>query len=135
MTPGPAVRAPRSICTSTVAAPPDAGRPGKGPEFEDDKYLELWNLVFMQYEKHAGGSMTKLPKPSIDTGSGLERVAAAVGGFDSNYGTDLLAPMVDTAKRLAARSTSTTRRPYRVIADHARATAFLIADGVFPEKS
>jgi alanyl-tRNA synthetase len=118
-------------------APPDAGEPGKGPEHEDDRYLELWNLVFMQYEKHPDRSMTKLPKPSIDTGSGLERVAAAVGGFESNYDTDLLAPLVETAKRLAGPNAPTDKgeAPYRVIADHARATAFLIAEGVFPEKT
>jgi alanyl-tRNA synthetase len=116
-------------------APPHAGVPGKGPAHEDKLYLELWNLVFMQYEKHPDRSMTKLPKPSIDTGSGLERVAAGAGGFDSNYGTDLLAPLVDTAKRLAGGAGDHGEAPFRVIADHARATAFLIADGVFPEKT
>ncbi|MCR9163037.1 MAG: alanine--tRNA ligase [Nannocystaceae bacterium] len=116
------------------AAPGLAGTPGKGPEFEDDLYLELWNLVFMQYEKHNDGPMTALPKPSIDTGSGLERVAAVVGGFDSNYGSSLLAPLVDLGKALADGNDSKGESPYRVIADHARATAFLIADGVFPDK-
>ena len=121
-------------------APPDAGKPDKGPAYEDDKYLELWNLVFMQYEKLEGGQMKKLPKPSIDTGSGLERVAAAVAGLQSNYETDLLAPLVQEAKRLAAEATGGAaptgkgEAPYRVIADHARATAFLVADGVFPDK-
>ncbi len=116
------------------AAPGLAGTPGKGPEFEDDLYLELWNLVFMQYEKHKDAPMTELPKPSIDTGSGLERVAAVVGGFDSNYGSSLLAPLVDLGKELADGNDSKGESPYRVIADHARATAFLIADGVFPDK-
>ena len=115
-------------------APGLAGTPGKGPEFEDTLYLELWNLVFMQYEKHKDGPMTSLPKPSIDTGSGLERVAAIVGGFDSNYGSSLLAPLVDLGKELAHGNDSKGEAPYRVIADHARATAFLIADGVFPDK-
>ncbi len=122
------------IC-NTGAAPPLAGTPGKGPEFEDDLYLELWNLVFMQYEKHQGRSTTELPKPSIDTGSGLERVAAVVGGYDSNYGSSLLAPLVDLGKELADGNTSKGEAPFRVIADHARATAFLIADGVFPDKN
>ncbi|MEM6295780.1 MAG: alanine--tRNA ligase [Myxococcota bacterium] len=116
------------------AAPPLAGTPGKGPEFEDGIYLELWNLVFMQYEKHQGKPMTALPKPSIDTGSGLERVAAVVGGHDSNYGSGLLAPLVDLGKELANGNDTKGEAPYRVIADHARASAFLIADGVFPDK-
>ena len=117
-------------------APKTAGQPGTGPSYQDDDFVELWNLVFMQYEKHADGQMTKLPKPSIDTGSGLERVAAAVLGCDSNYGTDLLAPLVDEAKRLAAgrHPDDVGEAPFRVIADHARATAFLVADGVFPDK-
>ncbi len=116
------------------AAPGLAGTPGKGPEFEDGIYLELWNLVFMQYEKHQGAPMSELPKPSIDTGSGLERVAAIVGGYDSNYGSELLAPLVELGKELAHGNDSKGEAPYRVIADHARASAFLIADGVFPDK-
>jgi len=118
------------------AAPGHAGEPGRGPGFEDNLYLELWNLVFMQYEKHEGGRMTSLPKPSIDTGSGLERVAATVAGVESNYETDLLAPMVACAKRLAGATgaSSGSEAPFRVIADHARAAAFLIADGVFPDR-
>lgn len=116
------------------AAPGLAGTPGKGPEFEDGIYLELWNLVFMQYERHKDRPMSELPKPSIDTGSGLERVAAVVGGHDSNYGSVLLAPLVDLGKELAGGNDSKGEAPYRVIADHARASAFLIADGVFPDK-
>ena len=116
------------------AAPGLAGTPGKGPEFEDGIYLELWNLVFMQYERHKDRPMSELPKPSIDTGSGLERVAAVVGGYDSNYGSILLSPLVDLGKELAHGNDSKGEAPYRVIADHARATAFLIADGVFPDK-
>ena len=122
-------------------APPSSGEPGRGPAFESDKYVELWNLVFMQYEKHADGSMTALPKPAIDTGAGLERVAAAVQRVGSNYETDLLAPLVECARRLAQSRGSTAalaakgEAPLRVIADHARAAAFLIADGVFPDKA
>ena len=117
-------------------APPDGGKPGKGPAFEDTRYTELWNLVFMQYEKHAGG-MDKLPAPSVDTGAGLERLAAVVEGVSTNYETSLLAPLVDKAKRLAGVSGDQGEREasFRVIADHARATAFLIADGVMPEKT
>ncbi|MCA9706476.1 MAG: alanine--tRNA ligase [Myxococcales bacterium] len=120
-------------------APATAAEPRTGPSHDEDGFVELWNLVFMQYEKPGDGSMRPLPKPSIDTGSGLERVAAAVMGKDSNYGTDLLAPMVEHAKRLAAAGgaapSGAGEAPFRVIADHARATAFLVADGVFPDRA
>ena len=108
-----------------------------GPAYEDNSYMELWNLVFMQYEKHTGGSMTKLPAPSVDTGAGLERLAAVFEGVQSNYETSLLAPLVERAKSLAGVSGPQGEREasFRVIADHARATAFLIADGVTPEKT
>ncbi len=114
-----------------------AGTPGRGPSFEDDAYVELWNLVFMQYEKHPDGTMTKLPKPSIDTGAGLERMAVAVAGVASNYETDLFVPLVERARALAGtrRPLEKGEAPLRVIADHARATAFLVADGVFPDKA
>jgi len=112
-----------------------AGRPCLGPACDCDRWLEIWNLVFMQFNRDASGRMTPLPKPSIDTGMGLERIAAVVQEKSSSYDTDLLRPLVD---RVAARA----GRPYgadaeddvsiRVIADHARATAFLIADGVTP---
>ncbi len=117
-------------------APPDGGKPGKGPAFEDTRYMELWNLVFMQYEKHEGG-MDKLPAPSVDTGAGLERLAAVVEGVASNYETSLLAPLVEKGKQLAGVSGNQGEHEasFRVIADHARATAFLIADGVTPEKT
>jgi alanyl-tRNA synthetase len=118
-------------------APPDAGQPGKGPAFEDTRYMELWNLVFMQYEKHEDGEMTLLPAPSVDTGGGLERMAAVYEGVKSNYETSLLAPLVEKAKQLAGVSghQGEHEASFRVIADHARATAFLIADGVMPEKT
>jgi len=117
-------------------APAAAAIAGRGPAHEDTAYVELWNLVFMQYEKHADGSMTTLPKPSIDTGSGLERLAAAAARVGSNYETDLLIPMVERARALAgaARPLDRGEAPLRVIADHSRATAFLIADGVFPDR-
>jgi len=118
-------------------APGTADQPGTGPEFDEKGYLELWNLVFMQYEKFASGEMKPLPKPSIDTGAGLERIAATVAGADSNYGTTLLSPMVERARALAgeAMPSGAGESPLRVIADHARATAFLIADGVFPDRT
>jgi len=120
-------------------APGDAKREGLfGPAYEDKRYTELWNLVFMQYEKLADGTLRALPKPSIDTGAGLERLAAVLEGVGSNYRTSLLTPLVDLAKRLAGAPTSDLgpgESPFRVIADHARATAFLIADGVFPDKA
>jgi alanyl-tRNA synthetase len=121
-------------------APGDASREGKfGPAYEDKRYTELWNLVFMQYEKLADGSMIALPRPSIDTGAGLERVAAVVEGVSSNYGTSLLRPLVGVAKRLAgvdeASELGAGESPFQVIADHARATAFLITDGVFPDRA
>jgi len=118
-------------------APPDAGEPGRGPAFEDKRYMELWNLVFMQYEKLEGGAMNQLPAPSVDTGAGLERLAAVFERASSNYGTSLLAPLVDKAKQLAGVSGDQGEREasFRVIADHARATAFLIADGVMPDKA
>jgi alanyl-tRNA synthetase len=113
----------------------DAGRPCLGPACECDRWLEIWNLVFMQFNRDASGRMTPLPRPSIDTGLGLERVAAVLQGTYSNFDTDLLRPLIDRTAALVG-------RPYgarvaddismRVIADHARATAFLIADGVTP---
>jgi alanyl-tRNA synthetase len=120
-------------------APGDAKRTGKfGPAYEDTRYTELWNLVFMQYEKLADGTLVNLPKASVDTGAGLERLAAVMEGVGSNYRTSLLTPLVDLAKRLAGASPDDLgpgESPFRVIADHARATAFLIADGVFPDKA
>jgi alanyl-tRNA synthetase len=118
-------------------APGTARVPHKGPAYEDTAYTELWNLVFMQYEKHANGPTTMLPAPSVDTGAGLERLAAVYEGVSSNYETSLLSPLVDRAKSLAGVSGPQGEREasFRVIADHARATAFLIADGVTPEKT
>ena len=115
-------------------APPTAGQPGKGPEFEDALYMELWNLVFMQYDKQEDGTLLPLPAPCVDTGAGLERLATVLAGAKTNYETELLKPLVDLAKRLAGVSgRQPSEAPYQVIADHARATAFLIADGVLPD--
>ncbi len=108
---------------------------------DSDSWMELWNLVFMQFErKEADGPLRPLPKPSIDTGAGLERVAAAVQNVPSNYDTDLLRPLIDEAARISGKKYSPTeavdaRGPsasMRVVADHSRAAAFLLADGVLP---
>ncbi len=99
------------------------------------RYLEIWNLVFMQYERDAQGALHPLPKPSIDTGAGLERVAAVLQGVDSNYDTDLFRPLLAAAAELAgARYGADGEKDvsFRVIADHLRAVAFLLADGVIP---
>jgi alanyl-tRNA synthetase len=100
-----------------------------------DRYVEIWNLVFMQFERDSGGRLTPLPRPSIDTGMGLERVTAILQGVHSNYDTDLLRPIIryveaQSGKRYGADETDDVSM--RVIADHARATSFLISDGVLP---
>ena len=104
---------------------------------ESDAWLEIWNLVFMQFERKANGELLPLPRPSIDTGAGLERVTAYVQGKKSNYDTDLFTPLFATIEQLSgqkygAKWDSTNDGAMRVIADHARATAFLVADGVQP---
>ncbi len=102
---------------------------------EAGQILELWNLVFMQYVRDEQGNLTPLPKPSIDTGAGLERIAAAVQGVDSNYHTDLFMPLIGRAEELVERKYEPAEESgtsFRVLADHARAVAFLIAEGVFP---
>ncbi|PLX97274.1 MAG: alanine--tRNA ligase [Desulfuromonas sp.] len=100
-----------------------------------DRFLELWNLVFMQFERSADGTMTPLPKPSIDTGMGLERITAVVQGVKSNYDTDLLRSIITHIESLAGKTYGDDEEAdvsMRVIADHSRATAFLIADGILP---
>ncbi|MDY0190796.1 MAG: alanine--tRNA ligase [Desulfuromonas sp.] len=100
-----------------------------------DRFLELWNLVFMQYERDANGTLTPLPKPSIDTGMGLERITAVVQGVKSNYDTDLLRAIIANIEQLSGKTygeNETNDVSMRVIADHSRATAFLIADGILP---
>jgi alanyl-tRNA synthetase len=107
-----------------------------GDDPEGDRVLEVWNLVFMQYERHADGSMTDLPAPCVDTGMGLERLAMVMNGHASNYDTDLLRPLIAMSEsELDKKYTSTDDDDdvaMRVIADHARCTAFLIGDGVLP---
>jgi alanyl-tRNA synthetase len=113
---------------------PDHG-PGGGPETESDRYIEIWNLVFMQFDRSADGTLTPLPRPSIDTGMGLERVAAVMQGVYSNYDTDAFLALTAKAGVLAGTKIGQDEEvdvALRVIADHSRATGFLIADGVMP---
>lgn len=100
-----------------------------------DRWLELWNLVFMQYERLPGGETVSLPKPSIDTGAGFERIASVLQGVDNNFDTDLFMPIMQRTRALLGHDEATrlaNLTAYRVIADHSRALAFLIADGVLP---
>lgn len=102
---------------------------------ERGEFLELWNLVFMQFDRAADGTMTPLPAPSIDTGAGLERLAAVLQGVESNYETDLFAPLIARAEEVVGvpyDAVAPSGVSYRVLADHSRAVAFLLADGVFP---
>jgi alanyl-tRNA synthetase len=102
---------------------------------EEGRFLEIWNLVFMQYDRSADGTLTPLPKPSVDTGAGLERIAAVMQGQDDNFHTDIFLPLIDRVGELVGRSydrSSGERASYRVLADHARAVSFLLADGVYP---
>jgi alanyl-tRNA synthetase len=102
-----------------------------------ERFFELWNLVFMQYMADApGAKLTPLPKPCIDTGAGLERIASVLQNVDSNYDIDIFVPLVGTAAKIADKQLSEEDNvSLRVIADHARMTAFLIAEGIFPEKT
>ena len=111
-----------------------------GPACDCDRWVEIWNLVFMQFEQVAGGERRPLPRPSVDTGMGLERLCAVLQGMRSTYETDLLRPMIDRATALSGKSFQPDDYrgdsvSLRAIADHARAAAFLIADGVFPDKT
>ncbi len=117
---------------------PSAGSTGNpNAKFGEDeqRYVEIWNLVFMQYYEEPAGTLTPLPKPSVDTGMGLERVAAVMQGVYMNYDTDLFQPLIQRAAKITGKKyniDNKTDTALRVIADHARATAFLIADGVLP---
>jgi alanyl-tRNA synthetase len=107
------------------------GGPPGSPDAEGDRWIEIWNLVFMQFDRSAEGVLTPLPKPSVDTGMGLERTAAVMQGVHSNYEIDLFVNLI----RAAAEATNTRdleSKSLRVIADHIRASSFLIVDGVFP---
>jgi len=109
------------------------GGPPGSPEQDGDRWVEIWNLVFMQFEQHADGSRTNLPKPSIDTGAGLERVGAVMQGVTSNYDTDLFRSLIAASEEATGTKAEGDRAPsHRVIADHLRSSCFLIADGVTP---
>jgi len=111
------------------------GKPSCSVGCDCDRFLEIWNLVFMQFNQEEGGRKTPLPKPSIDTGMGLERLAAAVQGVKSNYDTDLFRRIIEEIERLSGvpyGKSDLLDAATRVIADHSRATAFLIADGILP---
>ncbi|MGD0821204.1 MAG: alanine--tRNA ligase [Desulfomonilia bacterium] len=100
-----------------------------------DRYLEIWNLVFMQFNRDVDGTLTPLPAPNIDTGMGLERITAVIQGVKSNYDTDLFAPLISFISDLAGKKYGTNEDldvSIRVIADHARASAFLVGDGILP---
>ena len=107
----------------------------RGPAGEDPRYVEIWNLVFMQFDQQEDGSRIDLPRPSIDTGAGLERIAAILQGVTSNYETDCFQPLIARTSELAGLAYGAANDSdvaMRVISDHARATAFLVADGVMP---
>jgi alanyl-tRNA synthetase len=107
------------------------GDPPGGPNDDGDRYIEIWNLVFMQYERQSSGELQALPKPSVDTGMGLERIAAVLQGVHSNYEIDLFQALLDAAQKHTGTSDSDSKS-LRVIADHIRSCAFLVADGVLP---
>ena len=113
-----------------------AGRSCRGLECECDRYVEIWNNVFMEFDRQPGGELTPLPAPSIDTGMGLERVTAVLQGKASTYDTDAFTPLLDAIGELAGTAHRGTMEPsdtsMRVVADHMRAMTFLIADGVVP---
>jgi alanyl-tRNA synthetase len=109
------------------------GGPPGSPDEDGDRFVEIWNLVFMQYEQHASGERTNLPKPSIDTGMGLERVAAVLQGVHDNYDVDLFRAIIAASRDLVGGAGGASNGPsHRVIADHLRSSSFLIADGVMP---
>ncbi|MEQ8749540.1 MAG: alanine--tRNA ligase, partial [Amphiplicatus sp.] len=113
--------------------PKIAGGPPGSVDADGDRFIEIWNLVFMQFERHPDGSQTDLPKPSIDTGMGLERIAAVMQGVHDNYDVDLFRTLINASVELTKRPAKGDDAPaHRVIADHLRAACFLMADGVMP---
>jgi alanyl-tRNA synthetase len=110
-----------------------AGGPPGSPDEDGDRFLEFWNLVFMQFERFADGSTVDLPKPSVDTGMGMERAVALLQGVQSNYDIDLFQNLIGAGEELTGTKAAGARLPsHRVIADHLRASGFLVADGVLP---
>jgi alanyl-tRNA synthetase len=115
--------------------PYGCGRPECTVGCECDRYLEIWNLVFMQFNRDAGGVMTRLPQPSIDTGMGLERIVSVVQGADTNFDTDLIRPIIGKTEEMTGirfGSGQASDVAMKVIADHSRAAVFLIGDGILP---
>ena len=130
-------RAPRSMWTWNAERGPADVIPQDEFErlAEEGRFLEIWNLVFMQYDRSADGTLIPLPKPSVDTGAGLERIAAVMQGEDDNFHTDVFLPLIERVGELVGKSydrDAENRASYRVLADHARAVSFLLADGVYP---
>ncbi|AAO70289.1 MULTISPECIES: alanine--tRNA ligase [Salmonella] len=107
------------------------GGPPGSPEEDGDRYIEIWNIVFMQFNRQADGTMEPLPKPSVDTGMGLERIAAVLQHVNSNYDIDLFRTLIEAVAKVTG-STDLGNKSLRVIADHIRSCAFLVADGVLP---
>ena len=107
------------------------GTPPGAKGDEGDRFIEIWNLVFMQFNRDESGKMEPLPKPSVDTGMGLERIAAVLQGANSNYETDVFKDLINASEKILGSQGSTS---HKVIADHIRSSVFLISDGVIPEK-
>jgi len=108
------------------------GGPPGSPDEDGDRFVEIWNLVFMQYEQAAGEIVSELPKKSIDTGMGLERIAAVLQGVHDNYDTDTFRALIRASEELTSNNSADMAASHRIIADHLRASGFLIADGVLP---
>jgi alanyl-tRNA synthetase len=123
-------------CSEIYVDKGEAYGAGGGPALgSDERFLEIWNLVFMQYDRHSDGSLTPLPAPCIDTGAGLERIVPILQGHESVFETDLVWPLLEEAQSLTGRRYGVDHETdvgLRIIADHARASAFLIADGIVP---
>ncbi|WP_387692207.1 alanine--tRNA ligase [Photorhabdus sp. RM71S] len=108
------------------------GGPPGSPEEDGDRYIEIWNIVFMQFNRHVDGTMELLPKPSVDTGMGLERIAAVLQHVNSNYEIDLFRDLITVVANVTGATDDLSNKSLRVIADHIRSCAFLICDGVVP---
>lgn len=108
------------------------GGPPGSPDEDGDRFVEIWNLVFMQYEQAAGDIVSELPKKSIDTGMGLERVAAVIQGVHDNYDTDTFKALIRASEELTSNNAGDMKASHRIIADHLRTSGFLVADGVLP---
>jgi len=105
-----------------------------GPGCHCGRFVEIWNLVFMEYKKNVDETFSKLPAKNVDTGAGLERLTAVLESKESDYETDLFLPLIKKISELSGKSYENNKKPFRIIADHIRASCFLIADGIFPSK-